>query len=149
MWGVTPKPPNDPQRHHPPEPTPTRPAKTSPTQADAYTIPNGITPTQRTRRDLVPLPDDRVRTSRSRRAIKRAVRTYAPSPPTRHSLPGPRNDSTRLTDDSANVCGHSNNNTIDYGPYGWIDNYDPDWTPNTTDAAHRRYRFGSQLYCSS
>jgi hypothetical protein len=25
--------------------------------------------------------------------------------------------------------------TIDYGPYGWIDDYNPDWTPNTTDAA--------------
>ncbi len=34
--------------------------------------------------------------------------------------------------------------TIDYGPYGWIDDYDPDWTPNTTDAQHRRYRFGWQ-----
>ncbi|HSM12398.1 MAG TPA: YdiU family protein [Lysobacter sp.] len=34
--------------------------------------------------------------------------------------------------------------TIDYGPYGWIDNYDPDWTPNTTDIQHRRYRFGHQ-----
>ncbi|MCF7220653.1 protein adenylyltransferase SelO [Marilutibacter chinensis] len=34
--------------------------------------------------------------------------------------------------------------TIDYGPYGWIDDYDPDWTPNTTDAVHRRYRFGQQ-----
>ena len=34
--------------------------------------------------------------------------------------------------------------TIDYGPYGWLDDYDPDWTPNTTDAAHRRYRFGTQ-----
>ena len=34
--------------------------------------------------------------------------------------------------------------TLDYGPYGWVDNYDPDWTPNTTDAAHRRYRFGRQ-----
>jgi len=34
--------------------------------------------------------------------------------------------------------------TIDYGPYGWIDNYDPDWTPNTTDAEGRRYRFGHQ-----
>jgi uncharacterized protein YdiU (UPF0061 family) len=34
--------------------------------------------------------------------------------------------------------------TIDYGPYGWLDNYDPDWTPNTTDAAGRRYRFGHQ-----
>src|SRR5690606_4054975 len=34
--------------------------------------------------------------------------------------------------------------TIDYGPYGWIDNFDPDWTPNTTDRQHRRYRFGAQ-----
>ncbi|QDF96770.1 hypothetical protein CJ010_09630 [Azoarcus sp. DD4] len=34
--------------------------------------------------------------------------------------------------------------TIDYGPYGWIDNFDTGWTPNTTDAAGRRYRFGHQ-----
>ncbi len=34
--------------------------------------------------------------------------------------------------------------TIDYGPYGWIENYDPTWTPNTTDAQGRRYRFGQQ-----
>jgi len=34
--------------------------------------------------------------------------------------------------------------TIDYGPYGWVDNYDPDWTPNTTDAGRRRYRYGQQ-----
>ncbi len=34
--------------------------------------------------------------------------------------------------------------TIDYGPYGWIDNYDPNWTPNTTDMPGRRYRFGNQ-----
>ncbi len=34
--------------------------------------------------------------------------------------------------------------TIDYGPYGWLENYDPDWTPNTTDAVGRRYRFGHQ-----
>jgi len=34
--------------------------------------------------------------------------------------------------------------TIDYGPYGWIDDFDPDWTPNTTDRTHRRYRFGQQ-----
>jgi uncharacterized protein YdiU (UPF0061 family) len=34
--------------------------------------------------------------------------------------------------------------TIDYGPYGWVDNYDPDWTPNTTDSQNRRYRFGNQ-----
>jgi len=34
--------------------------------------------------------------------------------------------------------------TIDYGPYGWLDNFDPDWTPNTTDAHGKRYRFGRQ-----
>ena len=34
--------------------------------------------------------------------------------------------------------------TIDYGPYGWLDNFDPTWTPNTTDASTRRYRFGQQ-----
>ncbi|NOT11031.1 MAG: YdiU family protein [Methylococcaceae bacterium] len=34
--------------------------------------------------------------------------------------------------------------TIDYGPYGWLENYDPDWTPNTTDKVDRRYRFGYQ-----
>ena len=34
--------------------------------------------------------------------------------------------------------------TIDYGPYGWLEDYDPDWTPNTTDAAHRRYRYAQQ-----
>lgn len=35
--------------------------------------------------------------------------------------------------------------TIDYGPYGWIDNYDERWTPNTTDLPGRRYCFGAQL----
>lgn len=34
--------------------------------------------------------------------------------------------------------------TIDYGPYGWIENYDESWTPNTTDSQHKRYRFGNQ-----
>ncbi len=34
--------------------------------------------------------------------------------------------------------------TIDYGPYGWLENFDPDWTPNTTDASGRRYRYGQQ-----
>lgn len=34
--------------------------------------------------------------------------------------------------------------TIDYGPYGWLESYDPNWTPNTTDAGTRRYRFGQQ-----
>ena len=34
--------------------------------------------------------------------------------------------------------------TIDYGPYGWLEDYDPHWTPNTTDQEERRYRFGHQ-----
>ncbi len=34
--------------------------------------------------------------------------------------------------------------TIDYGPYGWIDDFNPDWTPNTTDAVQGRYRFANQ-----
>lgn len=34
--------------------------------------------------------------------------------------------------------------TIDYGPYGWLDDFDPNWTPNTTDLPGRRYRFGHQ-----
>jgi protein adenylyltransferase len=34
--------------------------------------------------------------------------------------------------------------TIDYGPYGWLEGFDPDWTPNTTDAHTRRYRYGAQ-----
>jgi serine/tyrosine/threonine adenylyltransferase len=34
--------------------------------------------------------------------------------------------------------------TIDYGPYGWLEGFDPGWTPNTTDAAGRRYCYGNQ-----
>ncbi|WP_025739803.1 protein adenylyltransferase SelO [Aquimarina pacifica] len=34
--------------------------------------------------------------------------------------------------------------TIDYGPYGWLEGFDPEWTPNTTDRQHKRYRFGNQ-----
>jgi len=34
--------------------------------------------------------------------------------------------------------------TIDYGPYGWLEGYDPGWTPNTTDAVTKRYRFEQQ-----
>jgi uncharacterized protein YdiU (UPF0061 family) len=34
--------------------------------------------------------------------------------------------------------------TIDYGPYGWLESFDPGWTPNTTDAGMRRYRYGQQ-----
>ena len=34
--------------------------------------------------------------------------------------------------------------TIDYGPYGWLEPFEPDWTPNITDASGRRYRFAHQ-----
>ncbi len=34
--------------------------------------------------------------------------------------------------------------TIDYGPYGWLEDYNPNWTPNTTDRQNKRYRFGNQ-----
>jgi serine/tyrosine/threonine adenylyltransferase len=34
--------------------------------------------------------------------------------------------------------------TIDYGPYGWLEGFDPHWTPNTTDAGTRRYRYDAQ-----
>jgi uncharacterized protein YdiU (UPF0061 family) len=34
--------------------------------------------------------------------------------------------------------------TIDYGPYGWVEPYQLDWTPNTTDKYSRRYTYGNQ-----
>ncbi|MGY0391633.1 protein adenylyltransferase SelO [Bizionia sp. KMM 8389] len=34
--------------------------------------------------------------------------------------------------------------TIDYGPYGWLEDFDFGWTPNTTDSQHKRYRYGKQ-----
>lgn len=34
--------------------------------------------------------------------------------------------------------------TIDYGPYGWLETYEPDFTPNTTDANGRRYAYAKQ-----
>lgn len=34
--------------------------------------------------------------------------------------------------------------TIDYGPYGWLEPYDLNWTPNTTDRTNKRYRYGNQ-----
>jgi uncharacterized protein YdiU (UPF0061 family) len=36
--------------------------------------------------------------------------------------------------------------TIDYGPYGWLEPYEPHWTPNTTDFGQHRYAFGRQPY---
>ena len=34
--------------------------------------------------------------------------------------------------------------TIDYGPFSFLDNYDYNFTPNTTDLPGRRYAFGNQ-----
>ncbi len=34
--------------------------------------------------------------------------------------------------------------TIDYGPFSFLDNYDPGFTPNTTDLPGRRYAYGRQ-----
>lgn len=34
--------------------------------------------------------------------------------------------------------------TIDYGPYGWLEDFNLNWTPNTTDKENKRYRFGNQ-----
>ncbi|WP_347159451.1 protein adenylyltransferase SelO [Pontibacter chitinilyticus] len=34
--------------------------------------------------------------------------------------------------------------TIDYGPYSFLDDFDPDFTPNTTDLPGRRYAFSRQ-----
>ena len=45
-----------------------------------------------------------------------------------------------MNTDNMSILGH----TIDYGPYGWLEDFDPDWTPNTTDAGGRRYRYGHQ-----
>lgn len=34
--------------------------------------------------------------------------------------------------------------TIDYGPYGWLEDFNPGWTPNTTDAQGKRYAYARQ-----
>ncbi len=38
--------------------------------------------------------------------------------------------------------------TIDYGPYGWLDSYDPGFTPNTTDSGGR-YCYANQPRCAA
>ncbi len=45
-----------------------------------------------------------------------------------------------LNTDNMSVLGLS----IDYGPYGFVEDYDPAFTPNTTDAQGRRYAYGRQ-----
>ena len=45
-----------------------------------------------------------------------------------------------LNTDNMSIIG----DTIDYGPYGWIERFDPNFTPNTTDLPGRRYCFQAQ-----
>lgn len=45
-----------------------------------------------------------------------------------------------MNTDNMSILGLS----IDYGPYSFVDDYDPDFTPNTTDLPGRRYAFGNQ-----
>jgi uncharacterized protein YdiU (UPF0061 family) len=45
-----------------------------------------------------------------------------------------------LNTDNMSVLGLS----IDYGPFGFVEDYDPAFTPNTTDAQGRRYAYGRQ-----
>ena len=45
-----------------------------------------------------------------------------------------------LNTDNLSILGE----TIDYGPYGWLEGYDPGWTPNTTDGEGKRYAYGNQ-----
>lgn len=45
-----------------------------------------------------------------------------------------------LNTDNMSILG----DTIDYGPFGFIERFDPNFTPNTTDFAGRRYAFRNQ-----
>ena len=45
-----------------------------------------------------------------------------------------------MNTDNMSILGLS----IDYGPFAFLDIYDGEWTPNTSDASHRRYRYSQQ-----
>lgn len=45
-----------------------------------------------------------------------------------------------LNTDNMSILGQ----TIDYGPFGFLDAFDPSYTPNTTDLPGRRYCFANQ-----
>lgn len=45
-----------------------------------------------------------------------------------------------LNTDNISIIGE----TLDYGPFGFIEEFDPTWTPNTTDNETRRYTFANQ-----
>lgn len=45
-----------------------------------------------------------------------------------------------LNTDNMSILGE----TIDYGPFGFLERFDPNFTPNTTDFSSRRYSFRNQ-----
>lgn len=45
-----------------------------------------------------------------------------------------------LNTDNMSICGL----TLDYGAFGMLEEYRPDWTPNLADSARRRYAFDQQ-----
>ena len=45
-----------------------------------------------------------------------------------------------LNTDNMSILGE----TIDYGPFGFMEEFDPGWTPNTTDKHYRRYIYKNQ-----
>ncbi len=45
-----------------------------------------------------------------------------------------------LNTDNMSVLGE----TIDYGPFGFMEEFEPGWTPNTTDKHYRRYTYENQ-----
>ena len=45
-----------------------------------------------------------------------------------------------LNTDNMSILGE----TIDYGPFGFLERFDPNFTPNTTDFSGRRYAFRNQ-----
>jgi uncharacterized protein YdiU (UPF0061 family) len=101
----------------------------------------GDTGLLRTLADFVIAPTSRTSGARPRR-LRGVVRRGRARAPRGWSRTGMRSASCTacMNTDNLSVLGL----TIDYGPYGWIDDLDFDWTPNTTDAGQRRYRFGNQ-----
>lgn len=45
-----------------------------------------------------------------------------------------------LNTDNMSILGE----TIDYGPFGFLERFDPNFTPNTTDFSGRRYAYRNQ-----
>ena len=61
---------------------------------------------------------------------------FSPLPTTSNVFPTTK----KSFQDNCSILGE----TIDYGPYGWIEAFDVDFTPNTSDLPGRRYSFRNQ-----